>query len=344
MCVIETSGLTKYYGDGVIGVEDLSLSVREGEVYGFLGSNGAGKTTTIRLLMNLLFPSCGKARIFGKDSVKDHLAICKDLGYLPSSVRPHKQMTGEGFLKYMGRLSGGVETRRRQELLDRFQFSARDLKRKVKDYSSGMARKIALIQTFQHHPRLVIMDEPTEGLDPVMQHGFYELLKNYRGEGGTVFLSSHHLREVEQVCDRAGIIRGGRLVAVEKIRDLMNHAARTVEVTFKSNIPLEILTSEAWEIIEAKGQPTTVKARVPGDLDQLIKFLARFEVADLSLPNPSLQDIFLDYYGTNCEDASGGPPGAPMRRAPRGGAPWTPYSPSGSLFKEGNGVNGSRKT
>jgi ABC-2 type transport system ATP-binding protein len=292
--IIETSGLTKYYKDDVVGIEDLSLSVEPGEIYGFLGSNGAGKTTTIRLLMNLLFPTCGKAKIFGKDAIKYHLDICKDIGYLPSQVRPHKNMTGEDFLSYMGKLSAGRDMEYRAHLLKRFSLSDKDLKRKLKEYSTGMARKIALVQTFQHRPRLLIMDEPTEGLDPVMQHTFYELLKDYRDKGGTVFISSHHLREVELVCDRAAIIRKGRLAAVEKIPELMKRTARTIRVTFKEKINPNSMESDAWEIISNDG--TILTARLTGDIDTVIKHLSRFDIRDMSIANPSLQDVFLDYY------------------------------------------------
>ncbi|MCP5103271.1 MAG: ABC transporter ATP-binding protein [bacterium] len=292
--IIETSGLTKYYKNDVVGVEDLSLTVKEGEIFGFLGSNGAGKTTTIRLLVNLLFPTCGKAKIFGKDTVKHHLDICRDIGYLPSAVRPHKNMTGEGFLNYMGKLSGAGDKEYRKHLLKKFVLSDKDLKRKVKEYSTGMGRKVALVQTFQHRPRLMIMDEPTEGLDPVMQHTFYELLKEYRDNGGTVFLSSHHLREVELVCDRAAIIRKGHLAAVEDIEDLLKRTARTIQVTFKEETDRHLLESDAWEIVSMDGK--TLDARLTGDINTIIKLLSRFDLKDMSLRNAGLQDVFLDYY------------------------------------------------
>jgi ABC-2 type transport system ATP-binding protein len=298
--IIETFGLTKYYKNGIVGIEDLSLSVREGEIYGFLGSNGAGKTTTIRLLVNLLFPTAGKAEIFGKDMVKQHLGICKDIGYIPSSVSPHKNMTGEDFLDYMGRLSANGDKEYRGYLLKKFDFSEKDLKRKIKEYSSGMARKIALVQTFQHRPRLLIMDEPTEGLDPVMQHTFYELIKEYKENGGTVFISSHHLLEVEQVCDRAAIIRSGHLVAVEKIQELMLHTGRIIQVTFKHPVNPSQLISAAWKIISSN--ETTLKAKITGDIDKIIKLLSRFEIKDMSLPHPSLQDVFLGYYRITPEE------------------------------------------
>lgn len=301
--IIETFGLTKHYKGGVIGIEDLSLEVREGEIYGFLGSNGAGKTTTIRLLVNLLFPTGGKAEIFGKDVVKHHLEICKHIGYLPGSIRPHKSMTGEDFLIYMGELSAYNDLEYRQYLLDKFAFSEKDLQRKVKEYSSGMARKIALVQAFQHKPQLLIIDEPTEGLDPVMQHTFYELLKEYRDNGGTVFISSHQLHEVELICDRAAIIRKGHLVVVEKIQDLMTHHIRRVHVTFKEKIAPALLISNAWEILTLETSDagreksyTSLTARLTGDMDALIKHLSQFPVADMVLHSPSLQDIFLHYY------------------------------------------------
>jgi ABC-2 type transport system ATP-binding protein len=298
--IIETFKLTKHYKGGIVGIEDLSLEVQEGEIYGFLGSNGAGKTTTIRLLVNLLFPTGGRAEIFGKDVVKRHLEICKDIGYLPGSVRPHRSMTGEEFLKYMDSLSGDGDNEYRRYLLKRFALEEKDLERKIKEYSTGMARKIALIQAFQHRPRLLIMDEPTEGLDPVMQHTFYELLKEYRDNGGAVFISSHQLREVELVCDRAAIIRKGRLVDVEKIQDLVSHTTRTVHVTFKDKIEPILLASDAWEIISTtengSAPETTLTARLTGDMDHLIKHLSHFPVKDMSLLNPSLQDVFLHYY------------------------------------------------
>ncbi len=291
---IKTIGLTKLYPGHVVGVEDLSLSVNEGEIFGFLGSNGAGKTTTIRMLVNLLFPTGGSATIFGKDSVKHHLDICREIGYLPSAVCPHRYMTGQEFLEYMGRLSGKSDREYRHYLLKRFDFSEKDIKRKIKQYSTGMARKIALVQTLQSRPRVMILDEPTEGLDPVMQHIFYELLKEYRDNGGTVFLSSHHLPEVEQVCDRVAIIRNGRLVALENIHDLVKRMTRSIHVTFKHDVSASLLKSPAWDITGTDG--LTVHARLTGDMDTLIKLLSQFEVQDMSLLNSSLQDVFLDYY------------------------------------------------
>jgi len=292
--IIETFALTKYYLKGIVGIKDLSLTVRTGEIYGFLGSNGAGKTTTIHLLLSLIFPTSGRGEIFGKDIVKKRLEICGDIGYIPGSIRPHRNMTGEDFLDYMDRFFDKTDRDYRRQLLDRFAFADTDLRRHIKQYSSGMARKISIIQALQHRPRLLIMDEPTEGLDPVMQYNFYELLKDYRDNGGTAFISSHHLREVEQVCDGAAIIRKGELVAVEKVKDLMDNMARPIHVRFKKPAARSKLEKAPWEIVSLEEKE--VRARLTGDMDVLIKFLANFEVEDLSLPNLSLEDIFLSYY------------------------------------------------
>lgn len=292
--IIKTDCLTKIYGKKTIGIKDLSLEVYKSEIYGFLGSNGAGKTTTIRLLLNLLFATSGSAEVFGKNSALHHLEISKRVGYAPSGVRPPRNTTGEEFLKYMGQYYRHSDNKNLKDLLDRFEFSEKDLKRKVKEYSSGMARKITIVQAFLHRPELVIMDEPTEGLDPVMQHNFYNLLMEYRKSGGTVFLSSHRLREVEQVCDRAAIIRNGILVTVETVKDLLERTSRIITIHFKNKIPRKILETGELEIIEFNGE--RLKAKLKGDINKVITMLSKHEIKDLSLPPLSLEDVFLHYY------------------------------------------------
>jgi ABC-2 type transport system ATP-binding protein len=292
--VIKTERLTKIYGGKTIGIKDLTMEVRRGEIYGFLGSNGAGKTTTIRLLLNLIFPTSGSAEVFAKNAAREHIDICGLVGYAPSGVRPPRNMTGDEFLNHMGRYYNQNDPKYLQNLLDTFEFSKKDLQRKVKEYSSGMARKIAIIQAFRHKPELVILDEPTEGLDPVMQHHFYELLDDYRNNEGTVFLSSHRLREVEQVCDRAAIIRNGILVTVETVKDLVERTSRIITIHFKKKIPRSVLETGELEIIEFNGE--RLKAKLKGDINKVINLLAKYEVKDLSLPPLSLEDVFLHYY------------------------------------------------
>jgi ABC-2 type transport system ATP-binding protein len=244
--------------------------------------------------LNLIFPTSGSAEVFGKKASREHIDICGLVGYAPSGVRPPRNITGDEFLNYMGRYYRQNDPKHLKNLLDTFEFSKKDIKRKVKEYSSGMARKIAIIQAFQHKPELVIMDEPTEGLDPVMQHHFYELLNDYRSKGGTVFLSSHRLREVEQVCDRAAIIRNGILVTVETVKDLVERTSRIITIHFKKKIPRSVLETGELEIIEFNGE--RLKAKLKGDINKVINLLAKYEVKDLSLPPLSLEDVFLHYY------------------------------------------------
>ena len=223
--VVETEGLTKYYGD-VRGVEDLSVTVDSGEIFGFLGPNGAGKSTTIKLLLGLISPTDGQARLLGRD-VTDRAALLEakaDLGHIPDDVSFYERMTGERLLQYFGRLNGDE---RREELLERFSIPEN---RPVKEYSSGNKQKLAIVQAFMHDPDLLIMDEPTSGLDPLLQNEFYELLEEERRRGKTIFFSSHILSEVRRMCDRVAIIRDGRFVTVEDIETLVEKSGKVVTV------------------------------------------------------------------------------------------------------------------
>ena len=227
---IETVGLKKYYGNSrwpffvrpgpsalpIRALESLDLAVRQGEIFGFLGPNGAGKSTTIRLLLGYLHPTSGRGHVLGLDIVRDSVPIRRRVGYLPSGIALYDTLTGERLLDYLGELTGRPAVRRR-ELCERLELSHRTLRRPIRDYSRGMRQKIGIVQALQHDPELAILDEPSEGLDPLMQRAFYEILDQLKAEGRTIFLSSHVLSEVERVCDRVGIIRQGGLVAVETI-------------------------------------------------------------------------------------------------------------------------------
>ena len=241
MPAIETFGLTKYYGhqSGLGGLllarlrastsppiralESLDIAVREGEVFGFLGPNGSGKSTTIRLLLGFLHPTTGRARVLGLDTVRDSVTIRSRLGYLPSGIALYDTLTGEQLLDYLGDLSGRPASRR-VELCERLELSEHTLKRLVRDYSRGMRQKVGIVQALQHDPELAILDEPTEGLDPLMQRAFYEILDTLKAEGRTIFFSSHVLSEVERICDRVAIVREGRLVALEETARLLAEA------------------------------------------------------------------------------------------------------------------------
>jgi ABC-2 type transport system ATP-binding protein len=214
MSAIETHDLGKRFARGrVVALEDLDLEVAEGEVFGFLGPNGAGKSTTIRLLLGYLHPTTGSATVMGHDIGRGSVAIRRDVGYLPGGIAFWDGSSGERVLDELAAMSGRPPVRR-AALLDRLELSGATLRRPVRDYSRGMRQKLGIVQALQHDPALAILDEPSEGLDPLMQRAFYEILDDLRAAGRTIFFSSHVLSEVERVCDRVGIVRRGRLVAL----------------------------------------------------------------------------------------------------------------------------------
>ena len=268
MAVIETERLTKRYG-GSRGIEEVSFSVDAGEVFGFLGPNGAGKTTTIRTLLDLLHPSAGSARIFGLDSRRESVAIRARIGNLPGDFGYGKQATGREAVRLLARLRGVDGLGRAEALAERFRA---DLDRPLGELSRGNRQKIGLILASFHSPELLILDEPTSGLDPLMQEEFLALVAEERQRGCTVFLSSHELDEVERVCDRVGIVRAGRLIAVERVDELLAKAQRRnrVEVEFAEPVELERVRE------------------LPGVVD------ARFAHA-------TLEEVFLTYYGEDGE-------------------------------------------
>ena len=289
--VIATDHLTKRYGTSR-GIEDLTLTVRGGEIFGYLGPNGAGKTTTIRMLLDLLHPTAGSATIFGLDCHADSRAIHARLGNLPGDFAYDERMTGREMLQFFAALRGITSLSRVQELAERFEA---DLQRPLRELSRGNRQKIGLIQALFHDPELLILDEPTSGLDPLMQEEFLTVLSEHRDRGGTVFLSSHELDEVERACDRVGIIRAGRLIAVEDVQEMRGRAARDVSVRFLTTVAIAGLEGVAGvEDVIADG--ATVRFRVNGDLNPLIRAIARHEVEDLEVTRPALEELFLTYY------------------------------------------------
>ncbi len=239
--VVHTQELTKYYGKrrGIIGV---NLDVRPGEVFGYLGPNGAGKTTTIRTLLGLLRPSSGSAAVLGHDIVRHSLEIRRSIGYLPGELTTYDNMTGADFVRHLGHLRGGVEWAFVEQLADRLDC---DLSPRIRSLSHGNRQKLGLIQAFMGRPSLLILDEPTMGLDPLMQQEFYRLLAEVRQDGRTVFLSSHIMPEVERVCDRVAIIREGSVVTVEDVATLKSRALRRLEIHFAEPVSAERESTEA---------------------------------------------------------------------------------------------------
>ncbi len=289
---IEIDGLSKLYGN-VRGIEDLTMSVEQGEVFGFLGPNGAGKTTTIRTLLDLLHPTAGSARIFGLDSHRDSVSIRARIGNLPGDFGFGKHTTGHEALTLVARLRGVADLSYADTLARRLHA---DLTRPLGELSRGNRQKIGLILALFHRPELLIFDEPTGGLDPLMQEEFLALVREERDRGATVFLSSHELDEVERVCDRVAIIGAGRLIAIERMTDLMSRAQRHVSVRFAEPIdPDELAALPGVSAVSAEG--SEVSFTVSGEVDRVVKALSRHHVADLEIVHPTLEEVFLSYYG-----------------------------------------------
>jgi ABC-2 type transport system ATP-binding protein len=292
MAVIETEQLTKRYG-GSRGIEDVGFAVQAAEVFGFLGPNGAGKTTTIRALLDLLHPTSGSARLFDLDSRRESVAIRARLGNLPGDFGYGKQASGREALRLLARLRGMNDLGRAEALAKRFRA---DLDRPLGELSRGNRQKVGLILATFHSPELLILDEPTSGLDPLMQEEFLSLVKEERERGCTVFISSHELDEVERVCDRVGIVRGGRLIAVERIDELLGKARRTavVEVADTDALTAGLRAIEGVSDLRVEGAKVSFKAI--GDLDPVLKTIAAHRVLDMELTHPTLEEVFLTYY------------------------------------------------
>ena len=297
--VVRAEQLTKNYGQnrGIAGVD---FSVEAGEVFGFLGPNGAGKTTTIRLLLDLIRPTGGRLSVFGLDSRRDSVAIRRRLGYLPGDLRLYQRMTGREQLRFFGHLRGAREIPRAEELAARLDL---DLGRRIKELSRGNRQKVGLVQAFMHDPDLVVLDEPTSGLDPLVQETFYELVSEVIGRGGTVFLSSHVLSEVQHVADRVGLIREGRLELVDTVDNLRGRAFTTVEATFAAPPPQDAFEGlPGVRLLDRHGD--VIRFGLEGEIDPLLKALAGFHVKALDVHEADLEDVFLARYRGEKPDAA----------------------------------------
>ncbi|MBI3268277.1 MAG: ABC transporter ATP-binding protein [Planctomycetes bacterium] len=292
---ISIQGLTKRYGR-LTAVRDLHLTVAPGEIFGFLGLNGAGKTTTIRTLLDLLRPTAGHVRVLGHDCQREGLRVRSKVGYLPGEMGLYGDMTGRAVLAVLARLGGAtVSPEYRAELEERLELPASDLDRRLREYSTGMKRKLGIIQAFQADPPLLVLDEPTEGLDPLMQQAFYDLLFDTRRRGRTIFMSSHVLSEVERVCDRIALMRKGELVLLSPVEDVRRLAPRRVEVTFTT--PIEKRPEglpPGYEVLETRDGAWRLRAQ--GPLGPLVTALAGLPVADLLVEEPRLEDVLLRFY------------------------------------------------
>jgi ABC-2 type transport system ATP-binding protein len=306
--VIELAALTKRYG-ATIGIQGLDLRVEAGEVFGFLGPNGAGKTTTIRCLVGLLSPTDGTARVLGLDPIADHGRLTPRIGYLPGELRLYGELTGSQHLELLGALQG-TPTSRREELCRRLELTARDLSRPVAQYSHGMKQKVGLVQALQHDPEVVILDEPTEGLDPLVQETFFALVSETSEAGRTVFLSSHVLSEVQRACRRVAIVRAGRLVAVEAVAALREARARRVRLGFADGydhrrVPVEARWSPTWS-----GNDLRLLIP-PAELVAALRRLLELPVIDVAVEEAGLDEAFLAFYRQAEAEAAAHQPQAP---------------------------------
>ncbi len=291
VAVIRAGHLTKRYGT-VTALTDLTLTVHAGEIFGFLGPNGAGKSTMIRTLLGYLHPTGGEATVLGLDIVRDSVEIRRRTGYLPGGIALYGSLTGLDALRYLADLQGQPAVRR-DELCERLKLGPHDLRRRIRDYSRGMRQKLGVIQALQHDPELAILDEPTEGLDPLVQHAFYGILDDLRSAGRTIFFSSHVLPEVERVCDRVAIIRAGKLMALQTVEELLSRRKRRITLRWRGSAP-DLSFIEGLEDLEVRGDRAT--ATLLGEVGPFVRAVASPSLEDLTIEPASLEEAFLEYY------------------------------------------------
>lgn len=289
MAIIELNGLTKYYGKNR-GIEDVTFSVEEGEIFGFIGPNGAGKSTAIRMLLNFIYPSKGSAVIMGRDVVKDSRKIRKFTGYLPSEVHYYEDMKVKELFAYCSGFYKKDCARNASYLADRLEL---DTSRKIEDLSFGNRKKVGIIQAMIHEPRVLILDEPTSGLDPLMQNVFFDLLREAKDKGTTIFFSSHYLSEVQKLCDRVAIIKEGRLLKVENMEDIRKNQFKNVSLHFhdanKANVNIE-------GMLQKERTPNGIRFLYSGSSRVLLDQLKMVPFDDILIEEPSLEEVFIHYY------------------------------------------------
>ena len=289
MSIIEVTNLTKYYGKSR-GIVDVSFNEEEGEIFGFIGPNGAGKSTTIRLLLSLIHPTSGSAKVFGKDVVTHGPEIRRDIGYLPSEVYYYEGMKVIDLLNYSASFFDHDCTQRINELSEIMEL---ELKRRISDLSYGNKKKVGIVQGLLHSPKLLFLDEPTAGLDPLMQRKFFELIREENGRGVTVFFSSHILGEVQRLCTRVGIIREGSIVEISDIRALQQNNYKKVRVTAEGMNPASFDLPGVTNVQTENG---TVNFIFKGDINAVLHKISEFQVSDVIIEEPTLEEIFMHYY------------------------------------------------
>jgi ABC-2 type transport system ATP-binding protein len=290
--IIDIRDLTKFYGKSR-GIENVNLEMNRGEVFGFIGPNGAGKSTTIRILMNLIFPTGGSARILGMDVVRQTKEIKRKTGYIPSDANAYSNMEVEEFLNYFARFyEAGDGSGRIKELANLFEL---DLKRKISDLSTGNKKKVSIVQSLVHQPELLIMDEPTTGLDPLMQALFFDLLRKENRRGMSIFFSSHVLSEVQMFCRRVAIIKEGKIIQLEDIETLRKKQLKKVNIEFNEQVKPESLSLPGVVNLSA-GPGNSLTFMFSGNINELVNYLSGKMINNLMIEEPSLDEIFMHYY------------------------------------------------
>jgi ABC-2 type transport system ATP-binding protein len=289
MSVVEVSHLTKYYGKSR-GIVDVSFSVEKGEIFGFIGPNGAGKSTTIRLLLSLIHPTSGSAKVFGKDVSRYGPEIRRDIGYLPSDVFYYEGMKVKDLLAYSASFYGKDCSQRIKDLSELMEL---EMNRRISDLSYGNKKKVGIVQGLLHSPNLLLLDEPTAGLDPLMQRKFFDLIRQENRRGVTIFFSSHILGEVQRLCNRVGIIREGKIVEISDIRSLQKNNYKKVRVTAKGLKPADFKMAG---VTNAQTEDGTVSFFFKGDINAVVKKIGAQKVEDVTIEEPTLEEIFMHYY------------------------------------------------
>ncbi|MFA5070579.1 MAG: ABC transporter ATP-binding protein [Patescibacteria group bacterium] len=290
--MIKTENLTKTFDRGKIkAVDGLNLEVKEGEIFGFLGPNGAGKTTTIRMLMGFIRPTEGRASVFGLDCQKSRVEIMKKVGYLAGDVKLYDRYSGEYLTKFLAAFYGGLNKEWVKELTERLDI---DLKRRVSDLSKGNRQKIGVLQALSGKPKLLILDEPTGGLDPLIQIEFNKIIQEMIKEGTTIFMSSHILSEVEKICDRVAILKEGKLIALKSVEELSQAKTRIVEIFFRQAYRPQDFKLPGVEI--KLQEEKYLQLYLTGEVNQIIKILGQYDISDVHFNEPNLEEVFLKYY------------------------------------------------
>ncbi len=289
MTILETKNLTKYYGKA-LGIKDVNIKVEEGEIFGFIGPNGAGKSTTIRLLMSLIYPTSGEAKLFGKDAIEFGPEVRENIGYLPSEIFYYDKMKVRELLNYSASFYNKDCSKRIKELSDIMEL---DLNRRIEDLSYGNKKKVGIVQGLLHEPKLIILDEPTGGLDPLMQQKFFNIIREENKKGATIFFSSHILSEVQELCHRVAVIKDGSIIEVADIKTLRENNYKKVSI-LGNDLNKEVFNlDEVTQLRQVDGEITLF---YKGDINKLIKAISTVKAMDVNLQEPTLEEIFMHYY------------------------------------------------